>query len=100
MGDASQFATRLQVAGEVIEGHAVLRVEGASIPNTIAAVLLHLQDTYRLQPHIYFGWTEGNPLKYLAKFILFGEGDVAPVTHEILRRVEPDPRRRPALHVG
>jgi len=100
VGDASQFATRLQVAGEVIEGHAVLRVEGASIPNTIAAVLLHLQDTYRLQPHIYFGWTEGNPLKYLAKFILFGEGDVAPVTHEILRRVEPDPRRRPALHVG
>ena len=100
VADASQFATRLRVVGEAIGGYAVLLVEGASVPNTIAAVLLHIQDTYRLQPHIYFGWTEGNPLKYLAKFILFGEGDVAPVTHEILRRAEPDPRRRPAIHVG
>jgi hypothetical protein len=100
VGDASEFSTRLLVRGEVIDGYPVLSVEGPSVPNTIAAVLLHIQDVTRLQPHIYFGWTEGNPLKYLARFILFGEGDVAPVTHEILRRAEPDPRRRPALHVG
>jgi hypothetical protein len=75
-------------------------VEGPSVPNTIAAVVLHIQDYTRLKPHVYFGWVEGNPLKYLAKFILFGEGDVAPVTHEILRRAEPDPKRRPAIHVG
>ena len=100
VGDASEFATTLYVKGEVIGEYAVLSVEGPSVPNTIAAVLLHIMDVTRLQPHIYFGWTEGNPLKYLARFILFGEGDVAPVTHEILRRAEPDPRRRPALHVG
>jgi hypothetical protein len=100
VGDASEFTTRLDVRGELIDDYAVLSVEGASVPNTIAAVLLHIMDVTRLQPHIYFGWTEGNPLKYLARFILFGEGDVAPVTHEILRRAEPDPRRRPAIHVG
>jgi len=100
VADASDFTTKVAVVGEIIEGYAVLTARGASVPNTIAAVLLHIQDVYRLHPHIYFGWTEGNPLKYLARFILFGEGDVAPVTHEILRRVEPDPRRRPAIHVG
>ncbi len=100
VGDASEFSTTLVVHGERVGEYAVLRVEGPSIPNTIAAVLLYIQDYTRLQPHIYFGWVEGNPLKYLARFILFGEGDVAPVTHEILRRAEPDPKRRPAIHVG
>jgi len=101
VGDASEFSSAtLLVQGERIGEYAVLRVDGPSVPNTIAAVLLYIQDYTRLQPHIYFGWVEGNPLKYLAKFILFGEGDVAPVTHEILRRAEPDPKRRPAIHVG
>jgi hypothetical protein len=100
VADASEFASELVVHGEKVGEHGVLRVEGPAVPNTIAAVLLHIQEYTRLQPHIYFGWTEGNPLKYLARFILFGEGDVAPVTHEILRRAEPDPRRRPAIHVG
>ncbi|HEV2066021.1 MAG TPA: hypothetical protein VGR08_04235 [Thermomicrobiales bacterium] len=98
--DASEFAPVLLVQGEKIGDHCILRAQGSSIPNTIAALLLHLRDRTGRQPHVYFGWTEGNPLKYLARFVLFGEGDVAPVTHEVLRRAEPDPRRRPAIHVG
>ena len=98
--DASEFAPVLDVKGEEIGGYRVLRAESASIPNAIAAFLLYLRDHTGKRPHAYFGWTEGNPLKYLARFILFGEGDIAPVTREVLRRAEHDPERRPAIHIG
>ena len=98
--DASEFAPTLQVVGERIESYKVLTAESSSIPNAIAAILLAIRDRTGRQPHVYFGWTEGNPLKYLARFILFGEGDNAPLTHEILRKAERDPRKRPAIHVG
>jgi hypothetical protein len=52
------------------------------VPNAIAALLLHLRDETGKAPHCYFGWTEGNPIVYFFRFLLFGEGDSAPVTQE------------------
>ena len=98
--DASQFSEVLVVQGANVGGHRVLRCASPAIPNAIAALLLFIRDQTRKIPHAYFGWTEGNPITYLLKFLAFGEGDTAPVTREVLRQAEPDPELRPRIHVG
>jgi hypothetical protein len=99
-GDASEFSDVLTVRGVDVSGHHVLRCVSPAIPNAIAALLLYCRDRTGEIPHAYFGWTEGNPIAYLLKFLAFGEGDTAPVTREVLRQAESDPLRRPRIHVG
>jgi hypothetical protein len=99
--DPSDFESRLEVRGQVMHGHhRVLSVRAASVPNALAALLLHVRDVTGVTPHIYFEWTEGNPAANFARFLLFGVGEVAPVTREVIRRAEPRRNRRPHVHVG
>jgi len=99
--DPSEFEAGLTVRGEVLhQRYRVLTLESSSIPNALAALLLHVRDTTACTPHIYFEWTEGSPFANFLRFFLFGQGEVAPVTREVLREAEPDRTRRPRVHTG
>jgi hypothetical protein len=99
--DPSEFESELDVHGEVRENrYRVLTLQSTSVANALAALLLHVRDMTGCVPHIYFEWTEGNPLANLLRFLFTGSGEVAPVTREVLREAEPDRRRRPRVHVG
>jgi hypothetical protein len=98
--DASNFSGVLKVRGFDVGGYRVLRAEGSAVPNGIAALLLHLQRLTGRRPHVYFNWGESSPILFLIRYLLSGQGDIAPVTREILRRVEPDPDKRPVVHAA
>ena len=98
--DASEFTDHLEVRGATVGDHRILRCSSPAVPNALAALLLFIRDRTGTPPHAYFGWTEGNPIAYVLKFLALGEGDVAPVTREVLRQAEPNPERRPRIHLG
>jgi hypothetical protein len=100
VSDASEFADIIRVKGVQVGNYRILRSQSAAVPNAIAAILLDIRDRTGKLPHAYFGWAEGNPIQYLLRFILFGEGDIAVVTREVLRKAEKNPERRPGIHVG
>ncbi|MEE3717481.1 amino acid transporter [Tumidithrix elongata RA019] len=100
ISDASEFVETIRVEGEQIGDYRILRTRSAAVPNAIAAILLEVRNRTGNLPHAYFGWAEGNPIQYLLRFLLFGEGDTAVVTREVLRRAEKDPDKRPSIHVG
>jgi hypothetical protein len=100
VADPSEFESRLQVTGEARHGYRILRMESSAVANAIAAVLLHVRDLTGKRPHVYFDWTEGNPVVNLLRYLIFGSGEVAPVTREVLREAEPDLQKRPFVHVA
>jgi hypothetical protein len=100
VADASEFESELEVRGEDRFGYQVLTVRSTAVANAIAAITLDLRDQFAVIPHVYFDWTEGHPIANFLRFILWGSGEVAPVTREVLRRAEPDRARRPHIHVG
>ena len=72
-GDASEFVDDvLEVTGVQVGPYRVLRCKSPAVPNAIAALLLHVRDATGRVPHAYFGWTEGNPIAYLLKFMALG----------------------------
>ncbi|MBX6354656.1 MAG: amino acid transporter [Micromonosporaceae bacterium] len=100
LDDTSEFSARLAAVGERRFGYRILKVRSPTVANSIAAMLLHIRDRTGKRPHVYFNWTEGNPIINGLKYLIFGVGEIAPITREVLRRVEPDVPRRPVVHVA
>ncbi len=97
--DASDFSDVVEVSGVRVGPYSILRARGSSVPNTIAALMLYLRGK-GAPPQVYMRWSEDSPLHLALRFLVEGEGDVPPLTHEILRRAEPNRDRRPIVHVG
>ena len=98
--DASEFTQTLYVEGMRVGKNRVLFAKSPAVANSIAAILIHLEQQTGHLPHAYFKWKEGNPVANIFRYIFFGEGDTAPLTHEVLRRAVPNPEHRPIIHVS
>lgn len=98
--DASDFEAPVQVTCARLGRHRIIRARGTAGPNVLAAVLLEVNKHTSEPPHCYFEWSEKSPLGNVFRFLISGQGDTPPLVHEILRKVEPEARWRPQLHVG
>ena len=98
--DASEFEHKLCVEGRMIGRHRMLSAKSPVVANSIAALLIHLEAQTGQTPHAYFKWKEGNPVANIVRYVFLGEGDTAPLTHEVIRRAIPDLKHRPIIHVS
>jgi hypothetical protein len=98
--DASTFEATLSVHGRRDGRHKVLYASSPVVANSIAALLIEVEKRTGHVPHAYFSWTEGNPVANIIRYVFLGEGDVAPLTHEVLRRAVRDPKSCPIIHVS
>ena len=100
VADASDFSEDgLSVQGRQEGQYDIFSCRSAAVPNAIGSILLAIRNLTGTVPHAYMYWTEGNPLFYVIRYLLLGDGETAPITREILREAEHDPERRPKIHV-
>ena len=99
-GNTSDFNEQLYIQGIQEGSNRVLHARSAVVANSIAALLIQLKETTGCIPHVYFHWTDVSPVVNVMRFIFLGEGDTAPLTHEVLRRAIKEPTERPVVHVS
>jgi len=101
LGETSDFKDAVvQVKGYHVGPHRILRCCSIAVPNAIAALELYLRDVEHDEAHMYFSWSETNPLVNALRYLLFGQGETAAVAHEVLRQAERNTSKRPFIHVA
>src|SRR5881275_3704343 len=68
--DSSDFEASLRVTGICVGRYRILRASSPAVPNAIAAILIHIRDITGRLPHVYFNWTEGNPIGHMFRFLI------------------------------
>lgn len=100
LGDPSEFTQRPLIAVIQEQDRFIVRLTNCvSIAHTIALVALELAAN-GTPPEIHFGWSERSPMTASLDFVLFGEGNVPWMVRELIRRAEPDSKRRPRVIIG
>ncbi|WP_437229224.1 amino acid transporter [Planctomicrobium sp. SH661] len=100
LGDTSDFyqSPRLNIYSE--EGRFVIQVSRctATAP-ALAAIALALSHPSR-PIELHFGWSNESPMRTNLDFLLFGEGNVPWLVHDLLRHAEPNEAKRPRVIIG
>ena len=100
LGDPSDFAHAPLMRINRENGREVIRVSRcASVAHVVASIALEFRCVGR-PPELLFDWSLESPLAANLHFLLMGEGNVPWMVHELIRRAEPDPARRPRVVVG
>jgi hypothetical protein len=89
----------LRVYGEDRYGYRVLRVESPVVATAVAAILIRIRDTTGRPPHVYFQWAERSARFDAVRYLRHQDSAVVPLTRAKLLSAEPDPVRRPVVHV-
>jgi len=98
--DASDFMHQPRIEIREEERRYCIRVTRcASVAHVIAAIGLEFSKIGH-PPEIHFGWSEGSAFVNTLKFLILGEGNIPWLVHDLLRRHESDPLRRPRVIVG
>ena len=100
LGDTSDFyhAPLMQIVEEA--GLEVIRVSSCcSIAHVVASIALEFRIVGR-PPEIHFGWSHESPLAANLNFLLFGEGNIPWMVHELVRKAEPDLTKQPRVVIG
>jgi hypothetical protein len=99
-GDTSEFTETIAIQGSREGPNRILRARSPAVANAIAALLIQIKKTTGCIPQVYVHWADVDPIINILRFVFLGEGDTAPLTHEILRRAIKDRTQRPIVHVS
>jgi hypothetical protein len=100
VADPSEFLQRPVIAIRKEPGRYMIRVTRCVSVAHVIFALGHEFSRVGEPPEIHFGWSDQRPLAANLSFLLFGEGNIPFLVHDLLRRHEPDHARRPRVVIG